>query len=105
MKAEILETAKKLLPEGFREDLLAVRAADVEEYIRSYCGTAEIPVGCELLAARMVAAAADGSIGDRALKSVTRGDFSAAYEMGSRAGLEDFDRRLNRFRRLRWSGQ
>ncbi len=105
MKAEILETAKKLLPEGFDGELLAVRAADVEEYIRSYCGTAEIPEGCEALAARMIAAAADGSIGDGALKSVTRGDFSVSYETGKRVGLEDFDRRLNQFRRLRWSGR
>ncbi len=105
MKTEILNMAKGLLPGDFDEDRLGFWAADVESYICAYCGVEEVPAGCETLAARMIAAAADGSLGDGALKSVTRGDFSASYEAGSRPGMEDFDRRLQRFRRLRWDGR
>ena len=95
MKTEILNMAKGLLPGDFDEDRLGFWAADVESYICAYCGVEEVPAGCETLAARMIAAAADGSLGDG----------SASYEAGSRPGIEDFDRRLQRFRRLRWDGR
>lgn len=102
MKAEILEKAKKLLPEGQDEEKLSVWAEDVERYICAFCGVEEIPEGCETVAARMLAAAMEGSVEEGALKSITRGDFSASYEPGQRAGLSNFDRRLYPFRKLRW---
>ena len=105
MKEEILNLAAKLLPDGVDREKLALCGADVEEYICAYCSSSGIPEGCEMLAARMTAAAADGSIGQGALQSVTRGDFHASYQAEGRSGLEDFDRRLNRFRKLRWCGR
>ena len=62
MKAEILEKAKKLLPEGQDEEKLSVWAEDVERYICAFCGVGEIPEGCETVAARMLAAAMEGGI-------------------------------------------
>ena len=102
MTQDILTMAKSLLPENFSEDKLNFWAAEVEAYICSFCNTDHIPAGCESLAARMIAAAADGSWNAFALKSVTRGDFSASYDAAEHPGIDDFDRRLTKFRRLSW---
>ena len=99
---QILDLARKLLPQNLDEDKLAFCADDVHAYICSFCNTGAIPEGCETLAAKMIAAAYDGSLDNASLKSVTRGDFSASYDTAGRQGLAAFDQRLARFRQLKW---
>lgn len=87
MKAEILEKAKKLLPEGQDEEKLSVWAEDVERYICAFCGVGEIPKGCETVAARMLAAAMEGSVEEGALKSITRGISAHPTSRGRERGF------------------
>lgn len=103
MTAEIMEMAKKLLKKEISEELLQIYAKDVEAYILAYCGVSEIPTGCETLAARMLAAAAEGQEGGQ-VKSLSRGDYSVSFTDGYREGLSQFDQRLNAFRRVKWGG-
>ncbi len=100
MDAEILKMARALLDEEAAEETLEILARDVESYILAYCGTEEIPEGCETLAARMIAAAAEGTEG--AVKSLSRGDFSVSFSEGEREGFSRFDGRLNAFRKIKW---
>ena len=103
MTAEIMEMAKKLLEKEIPEELLQIYAKDVEAYICAYCGVSQIPAGCETLAARMLAAAAEGQEGGQ-VKSLSRGDYSVSFTDGDREGLSQFDQRLNAFRRVKWGG-
>lgn len=95
------ELARALLPETIEEERFDFWAADVEQYILSYCGTAAIPEGADTLAAQMLASAYSEEESGRVV-SVSRGDTSVSFSENDMERFHSFDMRLNAFRKLKW---
>lgn len=99
----IADKAKLLLADGYDEALLLFCCELTEEYIKSYCHLEEIPKGAEHLASQMVAGCyREAKDGGKAVKSVTRGDFSVTYSDGAQDVLQGYSERLNAFRKMKW---
>lgn len=99
----IASKAKLLLPAECDEGLLLFCSEVAEEYIKSYCHLEEIPEGAGNLAAQMAASCyRQAQDGGKAVKSVSRGDFSVTYGDAVQGPLQEFNGRLNAFRKMKW---
>ena len=97
------EAARTLIGGEIDEERFEFCAEDVGQYIRAYCGTAEVPDGCEAVAARMLAAAyREDPAGAGAVRPVSRGDYSVSFAGGGQERFSSFDGRLQAFRRIKW---